>query len=177
MDRSIVFIEWVPYDDREALLNEADIGVSLHPIHIETRYSIRTRMLDYIWARLPILSTSGDITSEWVEQYHLGVVVPPFDVDAVAQGLIELLGRSKLEWRSNFDPLMDELNWSKVVEPLRNYCLEGAYAPDRNDRRPPLTIEEPPMSRWQRAKQIWCEQGTKVLFQRAWRYLKWRSSL
>lgn len=175
-DRTIVFIEWVPYEAREALLNEADIGVSLHPIHIETRYSIRTRMLDYIWARLPILTTTGDITSEWVQQYRLGVIVPPFDVEAVAQGLIQLLEQPKSEWRSSFDPLMDRLRWSSIVEPLRAYCLEGAYAADRRDRRPPVSIEELPVGRLQRVKQIWCEEGTKALFHRAGRYIRWRLS-
>src|SRR5439155_970178 len=34
---------WVPYDERAALLLEADVGVSLHADDIETRLSFRTR--------------------------------------------------------------------------------------------------------------------------------------
>jgi hypothetical protein len=39
------------------LLREADIGVSLHREDVETRYSFRTRVLDYLWAGLPIITT------------------------------------------------------------------------------------------------------------------------
>ena len=49
-DRSILFFDWLSYTDREALLAEADIGAMLHPVHVETRFSIRTRVLDYLWA-------------------------------------------------------------------------------------------------------------------------------
>jgi hypothetical protein len=48
-DHTIFFLEWTPYDEREGLLCEADVGVTLHPKQIETRYSIRTRVFDYIW--------------------------------------------------------------------------------------------------------------------------------
>ncbi|MFV2044527.1 MAG: glycosyltransferase family 4 protein, partial [Anaerolineales bacterium] len=94
-DRSILFFEWIPYEDREALLLEADVGTVLHPIHIETRYAIRTRVMDYFWARLPVLITEGDVTGEWVETYGLGRVVPPHDPQAVAEALCELLERPK----------------------------------------------------------------------------------
>jgi hypothetical protein len=36
------------------------VGVSTHRDHLETRLSFRTRMLDYIWAGLPIVCTDGD---------------------------------------------------------------------------------------------------------------------
>ena len=38
-------------------LTEADAGVSTHHEHIETTYSFRTRILDYLWASLPIVAT------------------------------------------------------------------------------------------------------------------------
>ncbi len=84
-DRSIFFIEWLSYQEREALLLESDIGITLHPIHAETRYSIRTRVLDYFWARLPVCITEGDVTSEWVKSYQVGRTVPPNDPDALSE--------------------------------------------------------------------------------------------
>ena len=71
-DRTVFFYEWVPYEERESLLYESDIGVALHPPHVETRYSIRTRVLDYLWARLPVLVSDGDVTSDWIRQYGVG---------------------------------------------------------------------------------------------------------
>ena len=35
-DRTIFFYEWLSYDEREALLSEADVGVTLHAHHIDS---------------------------------------------------------------------------------------------------------------------------------------------
>ncbi len=102
-DRTVFFIEWLPYEDREALLSEADIGVTLHTRHVETHFSIRTRVLDYIWARLPILVSEGDVTSEWVHEYALGRVIRPQDSDAVTQAILEILSVPKSSWYPQFD--------------------------------------------------------------------------
>ena len=175
-DRSIIFFEWISYQDREALLHEADAGVALHPIHVETRYSIRTRILDYLWARLPVLVTEGDVTSEWVRQYGLGMVVPPFDPAAVAEALCALLDRPKEAWKPAFAPLLERFRWSKVVEPLKRYCLEGGYAPDRQERSAPQAANLGPQSRLARAIYIGRTDGLRALFHRLWRHLQWRLS-
>lgn len=171
-DRSIFFIEWVPYEERAALLNEADIGVTLHPVHVETRYAIRTRVLDYFWARLPVLVTEGDVTSEWVREGRLGRVVPPLDSEAVAAALTEMLARPKADWAPAFAPLPERFAWQHVVEPLRRYCLEGDYAPDR-----PALAAEAPVQRgsWQQAIFLWRTEGLRTMFSRGWRYLRLRA--
>lgn len=177
-DLSILFFEWLSYEDREALLCESDVGVTLHPIHVETRYSLRTRVLDYLWARLPVLITDGDVTSEWVREFGIGTVVPPFDAGAVARGLAEILDRPKSAWAPAFEPLRFSLEWSQVVQPLLRYCLEGDLAPDRLDREAPAPPPSPDSTagRLARARTIWRTEGARVFFHRAWRYLQWRLS-
>jgi glycosyltransferase involved in cell wall biosynthesis len=175
-DSSIIFLEWVAYDDREALLLEADVGVTLHPIHVETRYSARTRVLDYLWARLPVLITDGDITSQWVQEYGLGRVVPEADENAVAEGLNFLLARAKDSFSPAFAPLVERFAWPRVVEPLLHYCREGGYAADRQTRAP---VEAAPRStsgklRLQQAWVLWQRQGIRALLHRVWRYIQWR---
>ena len=54
---------WVAYDDRQNFLLEADIGVSTHLDHVETAFSFRTRILDYLWASLPVVATGGRLRS------------------------------------------------------------------------------------------------------------------
>jgi GT2 family glycosyltransferase len=178
MNKTILFIEWLSYEDREALLSEADIGVALHPIHLETRYSLRTRVLDYLWAKIPILVTEGDITSEWVRSCNLGIVVPPFDIESVAKGLIELLDQPRDVWSHSFEPIRASLRWSSVVEPLQKYCQFGDYAPDRERR---IKVEEIPDAPWlstmiARARSIQRNEGTRTMLHRAWRHLQWRLS-
>jgi GT2 family glycosyltransferase/glycosyltransferase involved in cell wall biosynthesis len=145
-ERSIFFIEWVGFEERETLLTEATIGVTLHPIHIETRYSIRTRVLDYFWARLPTLITRGDVTSEWIEQYNVGRTVPPRDVDATATALNEMLDQPAGSWDAGFDRIHREMTWENVTRPLVEFCYRGVHAPDRaalqNEQIPQNSYED-----------------------------------
>ena len=175
-DRTILFYEWLPYEEREALLNEADIGVILHPPHIETRFSIRTRVLDYFWARLPVLVSDGDVTSQWVSKYNVGRVVPPNDIQAVSKTICEMLEKPKNYWSAAYEPLSDVFLWSSVVEPLRRYCLEGEYAPDRELRNNLLAKEQRTVKlqdQVRRAYFIWRMEGLRVLMHRSWRYIQW----
>jgi GT2 family glycosyltransferase len=126
--RTITFVQWVDLREREALLLEADVGVSLHPIHLETRYSVRARIIDCFWARLPVVVTDGDVASEWVRQHDVGRVVPPGDHEAVARALVEVLERPRVEWAPGYEALNDSLLWERLVEPLERYCLAGAPA-------------------------------------------------
>ena len=163
-DSTIFFYEWLAYEEREALLCEADIGVTLHPVHVETRYSIRTRVLDYLWARLPVLTTEGDVTSEWIQEYSVGLVVPPLDVEALQQALIEMLKKPKSIWAPAFEPLRASFCWSQVVEPLRHYCLHPEYAPDRLLRSMvPVAAKG---GRLSKAFQIWRTEGFRALWHR-----------
>ena len=48
-------------DERAGYLLDADIAVSTHFEHVETAFSFRTRVLDYLWAGLPSVSDRGDV--------------------------------------------------------------------------------------------------------------------
>ena len=175
-DQTIIFLEWLSYGDREILLREADIGVTLHPVHAETRYSMRTRVMDYMWAMLPTLITEGDTTSQWIQDYDLGIVVPPNDPEIVAKSLIDLLDKPKSDWIPTFQKIHDRFSWRRTVEPLRNYCLTGSYAADRLSRLPEKTRKtglETWRVRWARARHVYHHEGSRVLLHRTWRYLQW----
>lgn len=128
---------WVEYEQRHNYLLDADVGVSLHLDHIETSFSFRTRILDYIWAGLPIIATSGDAFAEMIEKYNLGIVVPPEDPDATAEALRRLLVDAELA--DNCARATAELRpvfaWRRAMRPLLAFCREPAQAPDRV--RPP----------------------------------------
>jgi GT2 family glycosyltransferase/glycosyltransferase involved in cell wall biosynthesis len=169
-DKTIFFIEWLSYEERESLLLESDIGVTLHAIHAETRYSIRTRVLDYFWAGLPVIITEGDITSEWVKTKKLGAVVPPDDSDATANAIISLLGQGKDAFKEPFNSLRQELTWQKVIEPLKDYVLHGENAPDRQFfsrtmREDPLPVSETISIRnpIKKAMLLWATKGFRFM--------------
>lgn len=132
-ERYIFFGEWVPYEEWSNYLLEADIGVSLHLDTVETRFAFRTRILDYIWAGLPIIATRGDAMAEIIEGYGLGYLVDPQDVDQLTQVLLELLEEPHLRrtYRPSFVEAAKQLTWDRVAEPLIQFCRHPYRAPDK----------------------------------------------
>ncbi len=129
----ILFNNWVPYQERENYLLEADIGASLHLDHIETRFSFRTRLLDYIWAGLPILATRGDVLSQFLAERGLARLVEPQDVEGVAGAVLDMLADPALRARSKpgFAEVAAQFYWPNVTRPLVEFCMSPRFAPDR----------------------------------------------
>jgi glycosyltransferase involved in cell wall biosynthesis len=139
-EKSIFFNDWTPYDERQNYLLEADVGVSLHFAHLETHFSFRTRLLDYIWTALPIIVTRGDVLSALVEQHRLGWVVDYENVDDVVAAILESADASHSEFRDRFAAVASQLHWDVVMEPLAAFCQEPWCAPDRERARTELSF-------------------------------------
>ena len=137
-DRHVFFGTWIPHAERSNYLLEADIGVSLHFPGVETRYAFRTRVLDYIWAGLPMVVTEGDSLAELVRERGLGLVVPPQDTTRLAGALCELLSESDARSRRApaFAATAQELTWERVAAPLVAFCREPHLAADWERRFP-----------------------------------------
>ena len=128
--------DWVPYDQRADWLLDADIGVSTHLDHVETAFSFRTRVLDYLWAGLPIVCTAGDSMGELVADHELGVAVPPGDVTALADALDALLsddGR-RAKAAAAVRAIAPDFGWNRALAPIVAFCANPRRAPDLVDR-------------------------------------------
>ena len=131
--RVVFFNEgWVPYDERADYLLDADLGVSTHYTHVETAFSFRTRILDYLWATLPIVATEGDTFAVLIEQHGLGRVVPAEDVDALEVALEAMLydDDAIAGVRSRVAAFAVEYRWSNVLTPLVDFCRSPRRAVD-----------------------------------------------
>jgi 2-polyprenyl-3-methyl-5-hydroxy-6-metoxy-1,4-benzoquinol methylase len=130
-DQYVFFGDWVPYEDWPAVLLEADVGLSLHPDTVEARLAYRSRVLDYIWAGLPMVLTRGDAMSAVAEQYGLGVIVDFKDDSAVADAILTVLERPRSAWQEGFSQVQAEMTWERAAEPLIDFCLQPTPAADR----------------------------------------------
>lgn len=123
---------WVPYADRADYLLDADLGVSTHFHHVETAFSFRTRILDYLWASLPIVATDGDTFAPLIVRHGLGAIVPPEDVDALEQALETYLydDDAVAKARANVGDFAREFEWPTVLRPLVEFCRMPRRAAD-----------------------------------------------
>jgi glycosyltransferase involved in cell wall biosynthesis len=131
LNTAVFFGEWVAYADWPSVLLESDIALSLHHETAETQLAYRSRMLEYIWAGLPIVATEGDATSELVKSYRLGQIVAYQDAAGVAQAILNLLHQPAEEYQGNLAAARQALSWERVAQPLIQFCRNPQRAPDR----------------------------------------------
>jgi glycosyltransferase involved in cell wall biosynthesis len=132
LGRQVVFADWLPPEEWEACLLEADIGLSFHPASLETHFAFRTRLLDYVWAGLPVVTAAGDVLSDLVLTHGLGHVVEPGDAEALASALIALLNEpdARGSRREAFRQVAGQFQWERVSQPLRRFCQQPWRAGD-----------------------------------------------
>ena len=115
--------EWVDYNKRGPYFLRADIGVSIHKVHLETYYSFRTRILDYLKYDLPIICTKGDYFSELVQKRDLGISVNPENEDELAAAILNLSEKeNRNRIRQKIEEEKEQFYWEKVSQPLVRYC-------------------------------------------------------
>jgi glycosyltransferase involved in cell wall biosynthesis len=133
LDSAVFFHDgWVPYDERGQWLAAADVGVSTHRDHVETEFSFRTRLLDYLWCGLPVVSTGGDDLAEEIAGQGAGVAVPAGDLEALTAALLRAVGDA--DWRARAGDAAATLGrsyaWDRVAVPLADFCADPGRSPD-----------------------------------------------
>jgi GT2 family glycosyltransferase/glycosyltransferase involved in cell wall biosynthesis len=133
LDKSVFFnSSWVDYSDRQNYLTEADAGVSTHFSHIETTFSFRTRILDYLWAGLPMVVTEGDYFAELIKSENLGITVEAGDVAQLAAALERILFDEEFiaEAKENIARVRARFFWETALAPLVDFVGNAHHAGD-----------------------------------------------
>lgn len=131
LQKAVFFGDWVPYEQWPSYLAESDVGLALHLDTAEARLAFRSRLLDYIWAGLPMVVTRGDATSELVVRYGLGETVGYEDVTAVSRALLQLLDTPPATYAAAFHKARAALTWEQAAVPLIAFCSNPRRAPDK----------------------------------------------
>jgi len=162
---SVIFNDgWIPYDRRGAIFRRADIGVSIHRTHFETRYAFRTRMLDYLKYGLPVIGTEGDVFAALIEERNLGRVVRSGDVEGLARAIADLSGNAgeRQAIRARTLEIRERFLWKNTAAPLVAWCgkvLSGNFTAPRRPSRAdiiracagsPGSPSPGPLERWAR---------------------------
>ncbi len=131
LNEIVTFLDWVPFADLGGYLLEADVMVSAHRDHVETRYSYRTRLLDGLWAGRSTVATGGDDLMNSIAASGAGIAIGPGDVDGFANALRVLLDSTTRE-RSASCALAHAQGhrWEVALAPLVEWCRNPRRAPD-----------------------------------------------
>jgi glycosyltransferase involved in cell wall biosynthesis len=169
-DRVVFFNDWVPYNERGDYLLEADVGLSLHLDHLETHFAFRTRLLDCIWAGLPMAVTGGDTLADTVKEYGLGYVVETSDATEVAEALKALLDdpHARAKRADGFRAVAAQFRWRHVMRPLVEFARAPRRAADQGQ------VAEPPRSLTDKIRAAWRRGGFQQLARESSQHFHWR---
>jgi len=131
LNEVVTFLDWVPFADLGGYLLEADVMVSAHRDHVETRYAYRTRLLDGLWAGRPTVATGGDDLMSSIAAAGAGIAIDPGDLDGFANALRVLLDKSTRERFSSCALTHAKGHtWGVALAPLVEWCRAPSRAPD-----------------------------------------------
>lgn len=111
----VEFVPWVPYDERGAFYDRFSAALMTFPQSLETDLSMRTRVYDYLWAGLPIVSSSAPGTDAIIENY--GAVVRGDNPADYANALMKVT-RTPIDTTA----FVQEHQWSRTLAPLIDFC-------------------------------------------------------
>jgi len=132
-DKYVFFNEWTPYKKRQDFLLESKLGLSIHQERIETEFAYRTRVMDYIWSSLPVVSTEGDAISKLVKEKNIGEVVGYKNTQQLARVMESIVTNRSLSeiYKRNLKKMAPDFYWENVSKPLVEYCMEPWHAQDK----------------------------------------------
>lgn len=120
----IHFEPWTAYADRAASFQRFAAALLTFPRSIETDLSMRTRIYDYLWCGLPIVTSSAPGTDEILERHRAGIVVHESTAQAYADALDTLL-RDPQRYAQSTEGTLDFVRaqqWEQTLAPLRAFC-------------------------------------------------------
>ncbi|MFO0959538.1 MAG: glycosyltransferase [Isosphaeraceae bacterium] len=124
--------DWVGFRERADWYCDADLVVVVNKPGDENALSWRTRLADFLWAGVPIVTNGGDPLGDRLIAAGASARFPSLDPEAIADTLHGLLTRpDELErLRSRQAPFRDELRWDEVTRPLAEWIGRGRRAAD-----------------------------------------------
>jgi glycosyltransferase involved in cell wall biosynthesis len=144
------FEPWVAYEQRAAFYNRFGAALLTFPQSIETDLSMRTRVYDYLWGGLPIVTSSAPGTDELLTRYGAGSIVRSSSAGDFAAALVEAL--SNMRMRDGAMRFVDDHQWSRTLQPLVEFVRAPCIDSRKDAFAATLQVPVPPRSFLHRIK-------------------------
>lgn len=115
------FEPWAPYEKRAEFFARFSMALLTFPRSLETDLSMRTRIYDYLWCGLPIVTSSAPGTDEILARYECGIVVSEDDPRSFADA-IRRVDRERMT--RGAEQFVRDHQWDRTLEPLRAFVRE-----------------------------------------------------
>jgi len=140
LEKNLIFTGIIPFKERGNYYLQSDVSVNIPLNTVENELSVRTRVLDYIWARLPMITPTADEHSKMVIDNGGGFEYSANDPQSLSAVLRSLLDRDGFRKIANARKNMEEiyrksLDIGNALEPLEAFINEPYVDPARSSPR------------------------------------------
>ncbi len=120
IDNSVYFVDWVDFSDRINWYQHANTVISINNVGEENIYSWRTRVMDYVWGEVPMLTNGGDPLSD--ELVASGAALPLTDTskETLYSSILNLIINPTTirVAKAKLSKQREHYYWQNVVNPL-----------------------------------------------------------
>jgi glycosyltransferase involved in cell wall biosynthesis len=133
--RNTVIQEWVNFDERANWYLGSDLVILINKIGDENELAWRTRLVDFMWADLPIVTNGGDPLGEELIAGGAAARLEHTDAEGMANDLIGLLSREEQlsSLRKNIAAQRSKFYWDVVTKSLCSHILAHTHPRDIKD--------------------------------------------
>jgi glycosyltransferase involved in cell wall biosynthesis len=112
--------DWVNFNDRGDWYLDSDIVVVVNEEGPENKLAWRTRLVDFVWADLPILTNAGDPLGEMLVAHKAAIRLDALSSHAIASKITEITSKPDLlkEAKRNIAQFRTKLLWPVVTQQL-----------------------------------------------------------
>lgn len=148
------FEPWAAYAERAEYFEKFALALLTFPRSLETDLAMRTRIYDYLWCGLPIVTSSAPGTDEMLVRYNAGVVIHDDAVNAFASAIVSILrDRPRYDaMREGAHRFVHDHQWDRTLAPLREFCRAPRFEKTKELFATQPTITERPPSILDRLK-------------------------
>jgi glycosyltransferase involved in cell wall biosynthesis len=147
----IRFEPWFEYERRGEFFDRFAIALLTFPQSLETELSMRTRVYDFLWGGLPIVSSAAPGTDELLARYGCGVTVDSNSPRAFADAILQTFSK-QAALRAATQRFVAEHQWPEALKALREFCREPRIDANKDAFAVRMHIPERPASILERLK-------------------------
>ena len=148
----VQFAPWMPYARRAEFYASFAAALMTFPPSLETDLSMRTRVYDFLWAGLPVISSSAPGTDELIEHYGAGEIVMDGLAPAIAAAIVRTLtNRQTVQQR--LSTFARDHQWETTLAPLIEFVRSPRRDPTRELFASNLSLAPRSTSVWKRLRQ------------------------
>jgi len=139
-----ILLGWRSYADALQAYSECDLGINIDKYHYEPVYGTRTRIVEMIQNRLPVITSLACELSYLLMHNDLALTFDTGNAPELASKIIEFSKKSRAERvafaEKSYLFFCENFNYKKTTEPLRAWARNPIFAPDRGMEDRPILV-------------------------------------